>query len=72
MQHILNHMGHTWDVHKHFYQQYSSVIERLDVAKVLLIQDSDAVGSNRKKKLADISLEELRETEFKGGMMNQI
>lgn len=59
MNHILNHMGHTWRVHQHNYRQTSDVLERLDVAKLLLIQDSGMVGENRKKKLEDINLNEI-------------
>ena len=66
MNHILNHMGHTWEVHRAFYREYSSVIERLDVAKVLLMQDTDQVAENRKKKISEIDVRTLRETPFNG------
>lgn len=66
MNHILNHMGHTWEVHQAFYREYSSVIERLDVAKVLLMQDTDQVAENRKKKISEIDVRKLRDTTFSG------
>ena len=66
MNHILNHMGHTWEVHQAYYREYSSVIERLDVAKVLLMQDTDQVAENRKKKISEINVSKLRDTPFSG------
>ena len=59
-------MGHTWEVHQAFYREYSSVIERLDVAKVLLMQDTDQVAENRKKKISEIDVRKLRDTTFSG------
>ena len=66
MNHVLNHMGHTWDVHRDFYRQYSSIIERLDVAKLLIIQDMNVVGDHRKKSLHDIDINEIHNTNFTG------
>ena len=38
---VLNHMGHTFDVHRDYYQHYSTIAKRLDIAKLLLIQDQN-------------------------------
>ena len=60
---VLNHMGHTWDVHRDYYRQYDKVVERLDIAKLLLIQDNNKLHENKKKALAEIALvpEQLRQ-----------
>lgn len=63
MTNLLRHLGHTYNVHLEHYRQTSDVVERLDVAKVLLIQDSGLVSENRKKKLQDI---ELKDISFRG------
>lgn len=63
---VLNHMGHTWDVHRDYYRQYSSVIERLDVSKLLLLQDSDRVAEFRKQGLDTIDVAMLHDTDFTG------
>ena len=52
---VLNHMGHTWDVHKDFYRQYDPVGERLDVAKLLMLQDQNKLNDYRDKNLAGIT-----------------
>lgn len=58
-ENILKHMGHTWGVHRDYYRQVSDVIERLDISKLLLIQDMDRVGQNQHKSLQDIDLREM-------------
>ena len=66
---VLNHMGHTWDVHRDYYRQYSSVIERLDVSKLLLLQDSDRVAEFRKQGLDTIDVAMLHATDFTGNTL---
>ncbi len=66
MNQILNHMGHTWDVHRDFYRQYDSVGERLDVAKLIMLQDQNKLNEYRDKSLAGIDVERLAEAQFKG------
>ena len=58
-EHVLQHMGHSWDVHKIFYRQTSDVIERLDIAKLLLMQDQNLIDENRRKTLQEIELKNL-------------
>ena len=60
---VLNHFGHTLDVHKIHYRQTSSVIERVEIAKILLLQDYGRVQDFHNKKLSDIQLTELIEPE---------
>lgn len=63
LNHLLTHMGHNWDVHKTHYRQVSDVIERLDIAKFLLIQDGGIVAENKRKRLHQI---QLRDVDFRG------
>ena len=65
-EHVLQHMGHSWDVHKIFYRQTSDVIERLDIAKLLLMQDQNLIDENRRKTLQEIELKNLT---FKSKLM---
>ena len=65
-EHVLQHMGHSWDIHKIFYRQTSDVIERLDIAKLLLMQDQNLIDENRRKTLQEIELKNLT---FKSKLM---
>ena len=65
-EHVLQHMGHSWDVHKIFYRQTSDVIERLDIVKLLLMQDQNLIDENRRKTLQEIELKNLT---FKSKLM---
>ena len=55
-QWVVDHLGHTVDVHRVHYRQTSDVIERVDVAKLLLIQDLGLVGKFKGMRLQDIQL----------------
>ncbi len=66
MNQVLNHMGHTWDVHRDYYRQYSSIAERLDVTKILLIQDQDKVHEYSKKGLGEIDIARIHSADFSG------
>ena len=68
MNHVLNHMGHTWDVHRDYYRQYSSIAERLDVSKILLLQDTNQVDHFKKAGLDQIDVARLHRTDFTGKM----
>lgn len=50
-------MGHTEDIHKLYYQMRSDVIERIEVAKILLIQDYNIVNKYVDKRLSDINFQ---------------
>ena len=58
-------MGHTWDVHKDFYRQYDPVGERLEVAKLLMLQDQNKLNDYRDKNLGEIDVEQLARAQFK-------
>ncbi len=66
MNQILNHMGHTWEVHKTYYRHYDSIGERLDVAKLLMLQDQNKLNEYRKKGLTDIDPRLLQQASFRG------
>lgn len=51
------HLGHTLDVHKSHYRARSDVLERIEVAKILLIQDRGLVKQFVGKRLEDIQFE---------------
>ncbi len=57
---VCAHFGHTLDVHESHYKQQSDVIERLEVAKILLMQDNGMVKECVGKRLQDI--------QFSGGL----
>ena len=59
MQWVLNHLGHTLDVHKIHYRQTSSVVERIQIAKILLLQDNNRVQEFANKSLREIQLTDL-------------
>ncbi|XP_062575025.1 uncharacterized protein LOC134236887 [Saccostrea cucullata] len=58
---IIDHMGHTLDVHNIHYRCTSDIIERSDIAKLLMLMDRKQVGYFKNKRLEEISLEELIE-----------
>ncbi|XP_069109552.1 uncharacterized protein [Argopecten irradians] len=56
---VLNHLGHTLDVHKIHYRCTSDVLEKAQIAKILLLQDHGLMGKYHNKTLTDIQLEDL-------------
>ena len=50
-------MGHTLDVHKIYYRATSDILERAEIAKLLILMDSGAVGRYQGKRLQDMQLE---------------
>ena len=50
MEWVCENIGHTIDVHKNYSRARSDVLERIEIAKILLIQDlgmvKDFVGTN--------------------------
>ena len=63
---VLNHMGYTWDVHKDFFRKYDSVGERLEVAKLLMLQDQNKLNEYRDNGLAQIDVRQLAAAQFQG------
>lgn len=51
---VCDHLGHTLDVHREHYRARSDVIERIEVAKILLMQDKGMVNKHVGKKLSEI------------------
>lgn len=56
-QWLMNHLGHSLDIHKIHYRQTSGVIERVDIAKLMLLQEFDIAGKYAGKKLGDIDMQ---------------
>ena len=54
---VCKHLGHTQDVHKLYYKQTSGAIERIQIGKLMLLQDLNLVGQFRSKRLEDIQFE---------------
>ena len=54
---VTRHLGHTMQVHKINYRQTSNMLERVEIAKLLLIQDMGKVGQFFGKRLEDIQFE---------------
>lgn len=65
---VCDHLGHTVDVHKEHYRCRSNVIERIEIAKVLLLQDTGMVKNFVGKSLKDIQFEGrlLKDIQFEG------
>ena len=57
MEWVSEHFGHTIDVHKNHYRARSDVLERIEIAKILLIQDLGMVKDFVGKKMEDIQFE---------------
>ena len=57
MKSICNHLGHTQKVHDLVYRQTSGMIQRLDIAKLMLIQEHNIAGKFQKKKLSEIQFD---------------
>lgn len=57
MKYICNHLGHTQKIHDQYYRQTSGLIERIDIAKLMLIQDHNLVSRYANKKLEEIQFE---------------
>lgn len=53
----MDHLGHTMDVHRVHYRQTSDIIERVDIAKLLMIQDMGLVGRFKGKNLEEIQFD---------------
>ncbi|KAJ8017713.1 hypothetical protein HOLleu_44683 [Holothuria leucospilota] len=56
-QWIVDHMGHTLDIHHIHYRSTLDVIERIDVTKLLLLMDCGQISRFKGKKLEEIQLE---------------
>lgn len=57
LQWLVNHMGHTEKVHLQNYRATSRLIERLDIAKIMLIQEKNAHGKFAGVRLNDIQFD---------------
>lgn len=55
-QWLANHLGHSMDIHKIHYRQTSGLIERIDMAKLMLMQELNITANFAGKKLEDIQL----------------
>ena len=53
---VCRHLGHTTEVHKTHYRQMSGAIERIQVAKLLLLQDMNLTQKFKGQKLAEIDI----------------
>lgn len=54
---MVDHLGHTMNVHQIHYRQTSDVLERVDIAKILLIQDMGLVAKYKGQRIQDIQIE---------------
>ena len=57
MQWVCDHLGHTLNVHQLHYRAMSGILERVQIAKILLIQDKNLVNKYHGKGLQEIQLE---------------
>lgn len=54
---VVDHMGHTLDVHNIHYKSTLDVIERVDISKLLLMMDLGQIGRFKGKRLDEIQFE---------------
>lgn len=54
---VCDHLGHTKKVHLQHYRQLSGVVERLQVAKLMMIQDMNLSDKFKGKSLSEIQFE---------------
>lgn len=54
VQWVCSHLGHTLDVHKTYYQRTVGGIERIQLGKLLLIQDQNLVSKFSGRPLEEI------------------
>ena len=61
MDHIVKHQGHGFNINIHLGNsgQTSDIVERLNVAKLLLIQDEGLVSTHQRKKLENVDIRDL-------------
>ena len=57
MKWLCRHLGHTRKVHEQHYRATSGLIERLDIAKLMLLQEGNLQGKFHGKALKEISFE---------------
>ena len=57
--HISNHMGHSEAIHKEFYRQQESVIEKTHITKLLNLVNTGNIAKYKGKTLNDVSLEDI-------------
>ena len=57
--HISNHMGHSEAVHKDFYRQQESVIEKTHITKLLQLVNTGNIAKYKGKSLDDVNLEDI-------------
>ncbi|XP_052085092.1 uncharacterized protein LOC127722235 [Mytilus californianus] len=56
---LCNHLGHTKKVHLEHYRQMSGFIERVEISKILLIQDMNLTEKFKGKTLKDVSMKDI-------------
>lgn len=56
-------MGHTMEVHELHYRSTSGLIERLEIAKLMVMQECNVVGKFHGKSLKDITFEDILDKE---------
>ena len=57
--HLSNHLGHSEAVHKEFYRQQESVIEKTHITKMLELVNTGNIAKFKGKTLNDVTLEDL-------------
>ncbi|XP_033758150.1 uncharacterized protein LOC117340499 [Pecten maximus] len=57
MKWLCNHLGHTRRVHDQYYRQTSGLIERIDIAKLMIMQEHNSVAKCNQKSLSEIQFD---------------
>ena len=57
--HLSNHLGHSETVHRNFYRQQESVIEKTHITKMLELVNTGNIAKYKGKTLNDVTLDDL-------------
>ena len=56
LEEVCAHVGHTMDIHKLHYKNTSGFIERVNIGKIMMLQELELVGKFAGKKLEDVDI----------------
>ena len=59
-RYITEHLGHSLNVHDLYYRATSDVIERLDMAKILMLLDNGNIGNYKGRRIENIDMEGIK------------
>ncbi|ESO84729.1 hypothetical protein LOTGIDRAFT_168393 [Lottia gigantea] len=61
LKNLCRHLGHTQRVHENHYRQTLGLVERIDIAKLMIMQEHNLIATYANKKLSEIQFDEILE-----------